>query len=88
MYGTILHGLLQDALLQQDFSIEETQRRLDEDLRKDERRLEIWGAGLGVEDVRSEVGAKAAKGFETFGEKWVGATPRVSYPTNGSKCCD
>lgn len=77
LYGTILHGLLQGALSEQDFSMEETQRRLDEDLRKDERRLEVWGTGLAVEDVRLEVGRKAAEGFQTFGNKWVGATPKV-----------
>lgn len=77
LYGTILHGLLQGALSEQNFSIEETRRRLDDDLRKEERRLEVWGTGLGVEDVRVDVGTKAGQGFETFGSKWVGATPRV-----------
>ena len=77
MYGTILHGLLQGALLDQDFTIDSTRRRLEEDLQKEERRLEIWGTGLGVEDVKLEVGAKAGHGFETFGNKWIGATVKV-----------
>jgi DNA replication ATP-dependent helicase Dna2 len=78
LYGTIQHSLLQDALQEQDFSIGETRRRLDLELRKEERKLEIWGAGLGVEDVRLEVGERAGKGFETFGDKWVAADPTVS----------
>ena len=75
LYGTIQHSLLQDALSEQDFSVDETRRRLDIELRKEERKLEIWGAGLGIEDVRLEVGERAAKGFETFGDKWVSADP-------------
>ena len=78
LYGTILHGLLQGALQEQKFDIDETRRRLDEELGKEERRLEVWGAGLGLEDVKLEVRSKAGQGFETFGRKWVGATPKVN----------
>lgn len=77
LYGNILHGLLQEAMSQQDFDIDSTRRRLDNDLKKEERRLEVWGAGLAVEDVRLEVGAKAGQGFETFARKWVGAKVEV-----------
>jgi DNA replication ATP-dependent helicase Dna2 len=80
LYGNILHSLLQGALQDQDFSIDGTRKRLEEDLRKQERRMEVWGAGLGIEDVRLEVGMKGGKGFQTFGEKWVGALPNVRSP--------
>lgn len=75
LYGNIQHSLLQDALREQNFCIDEARRRLDLELRKETTKLEIWGAGLGLEDVRLEVGEKAAKGFETFGDKWVSADP-------------
>jgi len=78
LYGTILHGLLQEALSEQDFAVDSTRRRLDNDLKREERRLDMWGAGLGLEDVRLEVGAKAGKGFETFAQKWVGAKVKVN----------
>jgi len=78
LYGTILHGLLQGALSDQDFAEDKTTRRLEEDLAKEERKLEIWGTGLGMDDVRLEVGEKAGQGFQTFGNKWVGPSPRVS----------
>ena len=78
LYGTILHELLQGALGEQNFESDETRRRLDRELKKEARKLEIWGAGLGVEDVGLEVGAKAGKGFEIFGDKWVAGAPKVS----------
>lgn len=81
LYGTILHGLLQSALSEQGFTQDETSRRLEEDLGKEERKLEIWGAGLGVNDVRLDVGRKAGKGFEVFGSKWVGSAPKVGHET-------
>lgn len=77
MYGTILHGLLQGALSEQGFGEDETARRLEEDLAKEERKLEVWGAGLGLDDVRLEVGQKAGIGFETFGNRWVGPAPKA-----------
>jgi DNA replication ATP-dependent helicase Dna2 len=77
LYGSILHGLLQGALLEQNFSSDETWRRLKEDLNKEERRLEVWGTGLGEDDVKLDVGQKAGRGFEEFGEKWIGVTPKV-----------
>lgn len=82
LYGTIQHSLLQSALSEQGFSVDDTRRRLDEELKKEERRLEIWGAGLGIEDVRLEVGDRAGKGFQTFGDKWVTDVPRVSRSLN------
>ena len=62
--------------------MEETRRRLDEELKKEGTKLDIWGAGMGIEDVRAEVGAKAESGFQTFGDKWVGALPAVSFFTS------
>ena len=79
IYGNILHELLQQALLEKNFSVDATRQRLDDDLSRDARRLEIWGAGLGEEDVKLEVGAKACLGFESFGRKWIGAKPKVCY---------
>ncbi|WVQ81912.1 hypothetical protein IAT38_004039 [Cryptococcus sp. DSM 104549] len=76
MYGNLLHSLLQGALAEQDFDAGGTFRRLDGELKKEERRLEIWSTGMGVLDVREEVGMKAGKGFESFGGKWVGEEPR------------
>ncbi|ORY35636.1 putative DNA replication helicase dna2 [Naematelia encephala] len=75
LYGTILHELLQAALSEQSFGGQETRRRLKESLTKESRRLEVWGSGLGEEDVNIEVGVKAVEGFETFERKWVGPSP-------------
>lgn len=77
LYGNMLHGLLQSALQEQDFETGSTRRRLDEELGKEAIRIDLWGADLGVEDVRLEVGSKAGQGFETFGRKWVGANVTV-----------
>jgi DNA replication ATP-dependent helicase Dna2 len=79
LYGTILHTLLQGALSEQGFAEADTWRRLDEDLSKEERKLEIWGAGLDIDDVRLELGEKAEKGFEVFGDKWVGPAPKAGH---------
>jgi DNA replication ATP-dependent helicase Dna2 len=78
----MLHGLLQSALQEQDFEIDSTRRRLDEELSKETTRIDLWGADLGVEDVRLEVGIKAGHGFETFGRKWVGAKVTVRLQDN------
>jgi DNA replication ATP-dependent helicase Dna2 len=77
LYGNIQHTLLQSALSEKTFSGEETRRRLDEELKKEGTKLDIWGAGMGIEDVRAEVGAKAEMGFQAFGDKWIGALPTV-----------
>jgi DNA replication ATP-dependent helicase Dna2 len=66
----ILYGNIQHTLL-------ETRRRLDEELKKEGVKLDIWGAAMGIEDVRAEVGAKAEMGFQAFGDKWIGALPTV-----------
>ena len=79
LYGTILHGLLQGALSEQDFTEDKTTLRLEADLSKEERKLEIWGSGLNLDDVKLEVADKAAKGFEVFGNKWVGPVPKASF---------
>jgi DNA replication ATP-dependent helicase Dna2 len=79
LYGNILHGLLQGALQEQNFGIDETRRRLNDELRKESIKLDVWGTGLGLDDVRQEVGGKAGLGFEKFGQKWIGSTPKVSY---------
>lgn len=77
LYGTLLHSLLQGALLQQDFDAGGTFRRLDAELKKDEIKLEIWSTGMGILDVREEVGMKAGRGFEVFGERYITKDPKV-----------
>jgi DNA replication ATP-dependent helicase Dna2 len=77
LYGNIQHTLLQSALSERTFSADETRRRLDEELKRESVKLDIWGAGMGIEDVRAEIGARAELGFQTFGDKWIGATPEV-----------
>ncbi|ODN92700.1 DNA replication ATP-dependent helicase Dna2 [Cryptococcus wingfieldii CBS 7118] len=84
LYGTVLHQLLQDALLEQEFGAVETFRRLDKELKKEERRLEVWGTGMGIQDVREEVGQKAGRGFEIFKENWVGPEPRAQGELHSS----
>ena len=78
MYGNLLHGLLQAALQEQDFSTEATQARLEGMLKREDVRLDVWGAGLNVRDVAQDFGERAREGFKTFGSKWVGAQPGVS----------
>ena len=78
IFGNILHNLLQGALSESDFSFDATRRRVEQDLQKEERKLEIWGSSLGLEDVRVEVMQRAGKSFQSFGEKWIGADPSVS----------
>nr|XP_031860000.1 uncharacterized protein CI109_004607 [Kwoniella shandongensis]KAA5527072.1 hypothetical protein CI109_004607 [Kwoniella shandongensis] len=78
LYGNLLHSLLQGAMAEQSFDAEGTFKRIDDELRKEERRIEIWSAGMGILDVREELGAKAGRGFEVFGEKWVGENPQSS----------
>jgi DNA replication ATP-dependent helicase Dna2 len=77
LYGNIQHTLLQSALTERRFSADDTRRRLDEELKKEPVKLDIWGAGMGIEDVRAEIGQKAEMGFQAFGDKWVGAVPKV-----------
>ncbi|OWZ77552.1 DNA replication ATP-dependent helicase Dna2 [Cryptococcus neoformans Bt85] len=76
LYGTLLHSLLQGALLQQDFDAGGTFRRLDAELKKDEIKLEIWSTDMGILDVREEVGVKAGRGFEVFGERYISKDPK------------
>lgn len=77
LYGNIGHTLLQTALSDRDFSADSTRRVLDTELKKESIKLDIWGAGLGVEDVRVEVAAQAETGFQAFGDKWVAELPKV-----------
>ncbi|WVQ74886.1 hypothetical protein IAR50_004493 [Cryptococcus sp. DSM 104548] len=84
LYGTVLHQLLQDALVEQKFGAVETFRRLDKELKKEERRLEVWGSGMGIQDVREEVGQKAGRSFEIFKENWVGPEPRAQGELHSS----
>ncbi|OWZ43190.1 DNA replication ATP-dependent helicase Dna2 [Cryptococcus neoformans C23] len=76
LYGTLLHSLLQGALLQQDFDAGGTFRRLDAELKKDEIKLDIWSTDMGILDVREEVGVKAGRGFEVFGERYITKDPK------------
>lgn len=77
MYGNIQHALLQSSLTEQSFEEEATRRRLDDELRKESTRLEIWGAGMDVQEIRMDLGARAGRGFEVFANKWVGPAPKV-----------
>jgi DNA replication ATP-dependent helicase Dna2 len=77
LYGNIQHGLLQSSLTEQSFEEESTRRRLDEELRKESSRLEIWGAGMDVQEIKMDLGARAGRGFEVFANKWVGPQPKV-----------
>lgn len=79
LYGNLGHTLLQGALGDQVFKAEATHERLEKELGKETMRLEVWGAGMNVRDIQEEVGKSAGRGFETFGEKWVGPEPRVNH---------
>jgi DNA replication ATP-dependent helicase Dna2 len=87
VYGNLLHGLLQSSLQEQDFTPEGTQKRLDGMLKREDVRLDVWGAGLNVRDVAQELGDRARPGFERFGGNWVCAKPGVSFaaPERGRK---
>ncbi|WVR07485.1 hypothetical protein IAU60_004527 [Kwoniella sp. DSM 27419] len=76
LYGTLLHSLLQGALSEQSFDRDSTFVRLDQEMKKEERRMEIWSTGMGPMDVREEIGIRAGKGFEVFGDKWIAAEPK------------
>lgn len=80
VYGNLLHGLLQSALQEQDFTPESTEARLEGMLKREDVRLDVWGAGLNVRDVKEEMGDRAREGFKTFRDKWVGERPGVSSP--------
>ncbi|KAK8854820.1 hypothetical protein IAR55_003559 [Kwoniella newhampshirensis] len=77
LYGNLLHTLLQGALAEQSFDADGIFKRIDIELKKEERRMEIWSTGMGILDVREDIGAKAGRGFEVFGERWVGAEPKL-----------
>lgn len=79
LYGNIGHTLLQTALGERDFSADSTRRVLDTELQKESIKLDIWGAGLGIEDVRADVAAQAEVGFQAFGDKWVAERPKVTF---------
>jgi DNA replication ATP-dependent helicase Dna2 len=78
LYGNLIHTLLQGALQDRDFSAKATSARLEQELKKETIKMDIWWAGLGIEEVREEVGAKAREEFQTFAERWVGEKPNVS----------
>ena len=79
LYGTLQHALLQRAMSDQDFSIDSTRQSLNDALATEATKLEIWGAGLSLEDVKVELGAKAGQAFATFGDRWVSDAPTVSF---------
>lgn len=76
IYGTILHSLLQEGLSEQSFDSASTRRRVGADLAKDERRLEVWGAGLDPGSVAEDLGRNAEDAFASFGRRWIGAEPK------------
>ncbi|WWC90742.1 uncharacterized protein L201_005679 [Kwoniella dendrophila CBS 6074] len=77
LYGNLLHSLLQGALAKQSFDAVSTFDRIDIELKKEQTRMDIWSAGMGTMDVREELGARAGRGFEVFGDKWVGNEPKT-----------
>lgn len=77
LYGNLQHTLLQRALSSQSFDHIATKARLDEELQKEATKLEIWGSGMDIEDVREELGGRVMRGFEVFADKWVGPKPIV-----------
>jgi DNA replication ATP-dependent helicase Dna2 len=77
LYGNLGHELLQGALADQEFSAAKTEERLAREMVKETTRLEVWGASMNMKDVQEEVGGRAGKGFQTFGQRWVGPKPRV-----------
>ena len=77
LYGTILHSLLQRALLNQAFSEGDTIKSLKEDLAQEERRLEVWASGLTLDSVEADLAERVGKSFERFENKWIGPAPKV-----------
>lgn len=75
LYGTVLHSLLQDSLSEQSFDRQSTARRVATELAREERRLEVWGAGLDPLAVSEELGPTAEDAFASFGDKWIGPIP-------------
>lgn len=75
-YGNILHALLQSSLLEQNFTPDFTQQKIEAELGKEDRRLEIWGSGLSDKDIEGDLGPAAVSAFSSFGRRWVG--PDVS----------
>lgn len=78
LYGNILHELLQAALSLRSFGTSSLKKHLDEILLQPRMQMDIWAAGLGMQDVREEVWMKAEQAIVGFGTKWVGAHPKVS----------
>lgn len=56
-------------------------------MKKESVKMDIWGAGMGIEDVRADIGARAEMGFQAFGDKWIGAVPKVSHKYTKSSMC-
>lgn len=79
IYGNILHGLLQESLSERSFDAASTRRRVGTDLAKDERRLEVWGAGLDPGAVANDLGRNAEDAFASFGRRWIGSEPKVGF---------
>lgn len=78
LYGNILHELLQTSLSQRTFEASELKKHLDEVLGQPRMMLDIWAAGLGMEEVRGEVWEKASLAILGFGSKWIGKEAQVS----------
>lgn len=85
LYGNMGHTLLQSALSTRNFTPENTRLRLDEELKKESIKLDIWGAGMGIEDVRTEIGIQSETGFQAFGDKWITGQPKVGLPSHLSR---
>lgn len=78
LFGNLLHSLLQGSLLEQSFDPASTAKRVENELSRDDQRLQVWGAGLDVASVIEDIGPKAQDAFAAFGRKWVGPVPKVS----------
>lgn len=84
LYGTLLHGLLQRALLEQSFDPLATDMRLSEELKKETVKLDVWAVDSSEDVVRLDIGGKGGTAFETFAKKWIGAAPTVSDTTSST----
>lgn len=78
LYGNLQHELFQTMLRTRQFSPADIQAHLNALLLSPEYQLEMWSCGLTLEQVRTRVGCKARLSLAAFGDKWVGAEPKVS----------
>jgi hypothetical protein len=78
LYGNIIHELLQSALLTKQFDAKSLKASLDEVINRPGMQMDVWGADVGLEELREEVWEKVMLAVGGFGRKWVGPQPQVS----------